>query len=165
MITRNKNKKGFTYAPLFRNSPKSGAGFTLIETIVALALGLLVTVMVLSVFSSGLSRIKDVKNTESLHSNAVFLFNTLTYWIKQSKDLNVTPPSELEIVLPSSSKIITKTADNKITLNGLQLNTDDIEVTTLTFTPLAKSVQINFKLQTKNGDKTFSATTTIAQRN
>lgn len=156
--------KGFDLAPF--SAKKSGAGFTLVETIVSLGLGLLVTGMILSIFTVGLSHIRNMKNNEGLHSNAVFLLNTLTYWIKQGENLSVTPPSTLEITLPDSSvKEITKDINNDITIDGTKFNTDDVELTILNFTQMARSVQINFTLKSRLGTETLSATTTIAQRN
>lgn len=51
---------------------KNNKGFTLIETIIALALGLLATTMILYIFTVGLSHIRTIKNTENLHSNTMF---------------------------------------------------------------------------------------------
>jgi type II secretory pathway pseudopilin PulG len=145
------------------NKKKNKSGFTLMETIVALGLGLLATTMILYIVTTGFGYIRAIKNAENLHSNANFLLNTLTYWVKQGKNLTASN-STLEIELPNSSvKTITKTGD-RIMLDGVPFTSDNIQVTELNFTKMSRSVQIRFTIKAKSGNETFSATTTIAQR-
>ena len=130
-------------------------GFTLIETIVALGIGLLATTMILYIITTGFGHIRAIKNAENLHSNANFSLNTLTYWVKQGKNLEVLPASPgniLEITLQDNS---TTTIDKSLLeINGVSATT--------TFNKMEKSVQLNFIIQ--KGSETFSATTTITQR-
>ena len=134
---------------------KNEQGFTLMETIVALGIGLLANTMIFYIFTLGLKNIRTIKNTESLHSNANFFLNTLTYWIKQGKNLEVLPASPgniLEITLPDNS---TTTIDKSLLeINGVSATT--------TFKKMEKSIQLNFIIQ--KGSASTSATTTIAQR-
>jgi len=144
---------------------KKKNGFTLTEVIVVISLGALIGIMVLAIITPGLRYIKTTKKIEYLHSDALFLLNKLNYWIKQGKKLTVTNPSTLEIKLPDDSeKIITKDSDN-LNFDGVTFNSDDIKITELNFTQLNRSVRINITLKVDGADKTFSATTTIAQRN
>ncbi len=144
---------------------KKKNGFTLTEVIVVISLGALIGIMVLAIVTPGLRYIKTTKKIEHLHSDALFLLNKLNYWIKQGKKLTVTSPSTLEIKLPDDSiKEITKDSDN-LNLDGVTFNSDNIRVTELNFTQLNRSVRINITLKVDGADKTFSATTTIAQRN
>lgn len=144
---------------------KKKNGFTLTEVIVVISLGALIGIMVLAIVTPGLRYIKTTKKIEHLHSDALFLLNKLNYWIKQGKKLTVTSPSTLEIKLPDDSvKEITRDSDN-LNFDGVTFNSDNIEVTELNFTQLNRSVRINITLKVEGADKTFSATTTIAQRN
>jgi len=143
---------------------KSKSGFTLVETIVAIGIGLLATTMLFYIFTFGLRNIQTIKNTEKLHSEANFLLNTFTYWIKQGENVT-TSGSTLEIEFPDLPlKTITKSVDDRVTLDGTPITSDDIQVTDLNFTGMSRSVQIRFTIEAKNGDENFSATTTIAQR-
>jgi len=148
---------------LFKNSE---AGFTLMETIVALGLGFFVMITIMAVVIPGLEKIRDINRIEQLHVNAVFLLNTLTYWIKQAENLSVLNPSKLEIRLSGSPtpKIVSTDANNNITIDDVPFNTGDIEVTGLSFIPMARSVRISFTIKTKEGE-TLPITTTIAKRN
>jgi len=147
---------------LFKNSE---AGFTLLETIISLSLGILVLSIIMAVVVPGLRNILTITRVEKLHVNGIFLLNTLTYWIKQAEDLNVPTQSKLEIKLPDSPvKTVTKNG-NSITLDNIPFNTDDIEITELTFTKMAKSVRVNLTIKAKGGEETLPITTTIAQRN
>ncbi|TSD02492.1 MAG: hypothetical protein Athens071424_14 [Parcubacteria group bacterium Athens0714_24] len=146
---------------LFKNN---NFGFTIIETIVALGLGVLVVTAVTTIVLPGLKNIRAATQTERLHANAVFLLNNLTYWIKQAEDLNTPSPSVLEIKLSDSSvKIIKKDGDN-ITADNIPLNNNDVKIIELNFTKMAKSVKIDLVIKTEKGE-TFSIKTTIAQRN
>lgn len=149
------------------NKPIKKNGFTLTEVIVVIALGTLISIMVLAIITPGLKYVKATKETQRLHSDAIFLLNKFNYWIKQGKKLTVTNPSTLEIKLPDDSAppfIITKDSDN-LNFDGVALNSNNIELTKLTFTQLARSVRISITLRAENSDKTFSATTTVAHRN
>ena len=159
----NKNKSGFTHAPL--SLTKSGAGFTLIEIIIGLSLGVLVITTMTSIGVLSLKHLRTIEHTQSLHSNAIFLLNTITYWAKQGKNLSLTAPSTLQVELPNSSlKEIAKNGD-RIEINGAAFTPDNIEVTALSFTKMAHSVQVDLTLKVKGTEETFSAKTTIAQRN
>ncbi len=144
---------------------KNMSGFTLMEVIIAMSLGILTGLMIIAIITPGLRYVRTVKRIEHLHSNAIFLLNKFDYWIKQGGDLEVVNPSTLEIKFPdNSTKELTKNGEN-ITFDGLVFNADDIEVTELNFNKLNRSVRVNFTLQIEGTDEIFSATTTIAQRN
>lgn len=146
---------------------KNKTGFTLIETIVGVALGILVITTIMAVVTAGIIHIRVIRHFERLHSNAIFLVNTLTYWVKQGDALSVTstpPILEIRLSPPSPPKIVTQNGDN-ITIDGVVFNSNDIQLTNLAFTKMPRSVQVNFTLKTKGANETFSATTTIAQRN
>jgi len=143
---------------------KTQFGFSLIEVIVTLALGALVMATFLSVATSGLKHVRSIKRVERLHSNAVFLSNMFTYWIKKGENLKVTPPSTLEIEIPNSNpKTITEINDI-IVLDGEALTSNDVKAT-LDFTEMERSVRIKFTLETDGGEETLSFKTTVARRN
>ncbi|MDP2910151.1 MAG: hypothetical protein Q8N69_03730 [bacterium] len=146
-------------------SPKNKSGFTLVETLVVINLGLLISVTAIAIFVSGLKQIQSARNLTDLHSNAIFLSNTINYWVKQGKNLSLPSPDVLEITLPDSSfKMITR-ENNNLTIDGSVFNLNNIEVTQLSFDKLEKSVRISFTLSMKESGETFSLKTTISQRN
>jgi len=146
-------------------NPKNKSGFTLVETLVVINLGLLISVTAIAIFVSGLKQIQSARNLTDLHSNAIFLSNTINYWVKQGKNLSLPSPNVLEITLPDSSfKMITR-ENNNLTIDGSVFNLNNIEVTQLSFDKLEKSVRISFTLRMKKSGETFSLKTTISQRN
>ena len=146
-------------------NPKNKSGFTLVETLVVINLGLLISVTAIAIFVSGLKQIQSARNLTDLHSNAIFLSNTINYWVKQGKNLSLPSPDVLEITLPDSSfKMITR-ENNNLTIDGSVFNLNNIEVTQLSFDKLEKSVRISFTLRMKKSGETFSLKTTISQRN
>lgn len=150
---------------IFKN--KKEKGFSLVEILIAIALNLLVAGMIITIASSSLRHIRTVKNYRNLYSTTSFLTAQLSYWIKQGTAVTVLNPITLEIQLPDSSiKTITRDGDNRITVDGSEyLTADNIEVDNLVFTEMDHSVRIAFTLETEGANETFSATTTVAQRN
>ena len=144
---------------------KEEAGFTLIEAIASLALGIALATIIVLVVTPGLRHVRETKSMERLHANAVFLSNTFAYWVKQAENLTVPTPSTLEIRLPDlTAKTITKTS-NRVLIDGAAFTPQDVQVTALTFTKMARSVQVSFQLASPTSGETLSITTTIAQRN
>lgn len=150
-----------------KTTSKKQKGFTLVEVIVGLSLGISVSIMVASVATLGLKQIRIIENNAKLHSSATFLLNTITYWVKQSNNISVDPisPSNLLITLPDLSKKEIKKDGSSIKIDDAIFNPNDIEVTALNFQAMPHSVQLSFSLKITGSKETFSATTTIAQRN
>jgi len=169
MFINIKNKKGFTFHLFPR---KKMRGFTLIETIVGLFLGILIIIIFTDVIAWGIFKINTIKNLEKLHSNAIFLVNNFNYWIKQAENLDATsstglPPYDtLNIKFPDSSTTTIKKVNNSIVIGNTTSTTPDIEVQELAFTKMARSVQISLTINaTGTNNATFTAKTTVAQRN
>lgn len=137
-------------------------GFTLIEMITTISLGLLITILITSAVNSELSFLKGIKNDEMLHSNAIFIFDNLNYLIKRAKIATTTTPTILNITLLDHSKKEIKKDDNNITINDVPFNSSNIKVTGLNFIDMGRSIRVGLTLETASS--TFSATTTIARR-
>lgn len=74
------------------------------ETLIVVTLGLLISVVTISIFVSGLKNIQATKQLARLHSNAIFLSNTLNYWVKRGETINIVDPQTIEINLFDSSQ-------------------------------------------------------------
>lgn len=143
----------------------SARGFTLIEVIVGLTIGVVIATVLTLTVSTGLRSMRGAKHRERLHANAVFLTNALDHWVKQGVLLQTPTPSTLAILLPdSSTKTIAKTG-NRVTLDGNALTSDDVVVSGLVFSRMTRSVRIAFSMQKAGSSEIFSVTTTVAQRN
>jgi len=144
---------------------KKNSGFTLIETLVALGLGVLVATILGTTMVLGINSIKGIQQKERLHSDALVFTETLQYWIKRSSELTVVSPTELQVLLPNAyTKIIEKNGDD-IFVNGALLTTDGIKVSNLKFVKISNSIRVAFTFTSEESDDFFSATTTITQRN
>ncbi|MDO8558301.1 MAG: hypothetical protein Q7S09_03895 [bacterium] len=150
-----------------KNPRKLGfqSGVTLLEVILVLTIGVAVATMVTLVTSAGLKNIRSAKRLERLHANAVFTTNALTYWIKQGDLLTVTSTTALRIILPDSSIKYIEKSNNRVTLDGNAITTDDAQVTNLTFARFGRSVRFGLSLKARNAPETLSVTSTVAQRN
>ena len=147
-------------------------GFSLVEVLVAISLNLLIAGMIITIASSSLRHIRTIKDHRNLYSTASFLNSQFTYWIKQGTNFEVLPANpgdQLKIRIGSSTTTIAKNADNRIIINDgavdEYLTTNNIKVDNLAFTEMDNSVRIVFTLNIGNPTTTFSATTTVAQRN
>ena len=155
---------------MYTNRKKFNAGFTLVETLIALTLGAIISLMIVITVTNGLMNIRNASEMERLHSDATFIANILTYWIKQSVEIEVPDNTTLNLIMYNAST-------TSFELNGVNLgmaldegtpariNTEDSKVENITFTKLAKSVRISFVLKAPNAELRLSATSTIAQRN
>ncbi len=150
----------------FKNNHSTAKGFTLIEVIVALSIGILVMTMTMAIVTPGFKNVRTVSQTKELHANVVYIINTLTYEIKQAENLEVSADkSELIITLAGPTVKIVKKDGENITLDSMQLNDDNVKITNLEFIGMQKSVRINFTIESITGEQSLPVTTTIAQRN
>ena len=151
---------------MFSLKSKNKSGFTLIETIVALALGSLIVFVIMSVVVSGIKQSASIKRTVKLHSEAAFLIDNLNYLIKQGKDIEVKGVKDiLEITFIDYSKKEIKKEAAEIKIDNISFVDENIEVKELQFTEMASSVRIKITLESKIGGEKISISTTIAYRN
>ena len=158
----------------------SSRGFTLVEVIVAISIGLLVMTTFMSVFASGFRNIRIANQTKKIHANVVYMLNTITYDIKQAEDLDVLDSgATLKITFSDSSKKLIKIdASNNMTIEDdpdtipsskINLNGSDVKITEILgfdfFQEMEKSVRINFTIESISGEVSLPITTTIARRN
>lgn len=150
--------------PSFIKNSGAKKGFTLIELIVGITLGVLLIGMITTVFVYGLRHIQKIERDQVLHSNAMFILNTITYWVKQGKELDDFTPGTLNIILPdSTTKKIAKNGNSIKIDDGEPITPSNIKITDLNFIKMAHSVRVNLAIKVANSEETF--TTTIAQRN
>lgn len=142
-------------------------GFSLIEAIIAMAVGLVTSMMFVAIITEGFQRVRAVKRIERLHANAVYLTDAFSYRIKQASFLAVSalPNEEMTLYFPDSSTTSIALVGGEILIGGTSFTDDGIAVTDFTLSKMARSVRIGFTLKAQGGDETLSSTTTIAQRN
>ncbi len=144
---------------------RNQAGFSLIETMIAMSLSALVAIMLMMITVHGLRYVREIQQQERLQANAVFLSNKFSYWVKQGQELNSPSASELRIILSDGSEKVFIMSGNDILLDDDSLIGDEVEIISLVFTPMAKSVKVNLNLRAKNTDVEFALVSTFAQRN
>lgn len=132
---------------------------------VAISLNLLVVAMIITVGVSSLRHIRTIRDHRNLYATTSFLNNQFNYWIKQGTVVTALNPTTLEIRLPDNSTKIIAQNGNLITIDGEPLIAHNVTIGDLAFTEMDHSVRITFTLNTGNPTTTFSATTTVAQRN
>ncbi len=144
---------------------RHNGGFTLIETVVAITVGAVIASFLLVIGTEGFAAIRSIKRTERLHANATNIMNTAGYWIKQGTFFSTPDGATILITLPDeTTKTLTRTG-SAVVLDGVPVTTSDVAVENFSVTPLERSFRISFALGISGAPETFSATTTIAQRN
>ena len=149
----------------------SKTGFTLIEMIIAIGIGIIISTLLMLIVVNGLKHVRNAQQKERLQADALFLTNKFAYWIRQGKGIDEDSSSEFKLViilLDGSHKIFEKQGD-EITLrdceecDGKSLMGGQVIVTDLIFTYMEHSVKVSFELKVK--DETLLVNTTLAQRN
>ncbi len=149
-----------------KNFPKNTtSGFTLMEMLVAMALGAFVLIMLMMIMIPSFKNIRDIRATQKLHADSVQIIDTLSYYAEKATLFTVPNSSTLVISLPDGSFATTTLNGTAITENDLLMIDSDTEVTSLQFKNLARSFRMSFTLKNPETGKTFSATTTITRRN
>lgn len=150
-------------------SQKKNKGFTLIESVIAIGLGLIAVSMIISFIIPSLRHLAEIKRRETLHSNALFLLSTFNFWIRQGERVEIPDSSTVEVRLPDSSvKTIERKKDEEekfnVYLNDKILNTKEVEIENLKFTQAPASIKVDLDLKGEDGTS-YSFSTTIANRN
>ena len=149
-----------------KNFPKNTtSGFTLMEMLVAMALGAFVLIMLMMIMIPSFKNIRDIRATQKLHADSVQIIDTLSYYAEKATLFTVPNSSTLVISLPDGSFATTTLNGTAITEHDLLMIDSDTEVTSLQFKNLARSFRMSFTLKNPETGKTFSATTTITRRN
>ena len=149
-------------------------GFTLIEMLVAMSVGLLIAITVTAVAISGLRYARTARALERLHSNAFYITDSIGNYIKQSAAFSVdTVTNKLVVSLPdltsrtisrSGTQICVDTTTPPV-CSGQIITSSDVQVTSFNVISATNSVRISFTLQAVSTGNTFSAVTTLARRN
>ncbi len=145
-------------------------GFTLLELMVALGVGLMIATIVLTTVTIGLRAAQTARRMQKLHSDAIYITDQLAYWMKQSKNFVVSGSGNntLKVTLKDDTvqtvTLQTVSGEGKIIVNGIAITNSSTNVTALSFSALAKSVLINSTLQSGTTTNQYSFRTTIAQR-
>lgn len=134
---------------------KNEHGFTLMETIVALGIGLLATTMIFYIFTAGLKNIQEIKDTQILNSSAIFFIDRTTYLIKQGENFSTTTDGSIE-------KLNFFINGDPEEIGSSTFGSYNIDVTKLKFALMASSTQLNFTIE--KGSNKLSGQTTVAQR-
>jgi prepilin-type N-terminal cleavage/methylation domain-containing protein len=143
-------------------------GFTLLETLIALAIGAVVAGILAIVTSVGIAHIRKAKRVERLQANAVFIANAFSYWTRQGLLASTPSSTQLNLIVPTATStrvLVFKKDGNRVTLDGAALTTDDVRMERLSLRALPRSVRMGFTLRVQNGSESLSATTTQALRN
>jgi type II secretory pathway pseudopilin PulG len=149
------------------NFPKKikNKGFTLVETLGTMALAFIVVSSLMLILSTGLQGVREIQQRQRIHAHAITLSEQARYLLKRADVVNINSDTEIEVELPdSTTKVITKSG-NDLYRGGAIMTQEDIRLSYLSMRGISDSVQIGFTFVSDITGETFSATTTVFQRN
>jgi prepilin-type N-terminal cleavage/methylation domain-containing protein len=136
-------------------------GFTLIETIVALSLSVLIVLGATQIFIEGLGHIRGVRAQALLTSDAGYMVQVIRNELFQAEGFSDVSADSVNI----GGKIVTFSDDERLTLDGTPITRVGVRVTSLAFTQVGESLRIQFTLNSgPRTNKTFIGQTTLALR-
>ena len=145
------------------------SGFTLIETITALALGVFVAMFVTTIAINTLVSTAELKESERLHADVMHMTSRIGYLIKQSAEIEEVSSSEIRLRMPlghALDEVVIEfsTSESEILIDGESVLRDEIMITG-SFEGAQNSVRLEFSVNYEGSDREHEFTTTLARRN
>jgi len=140
-------------------------GFSIIETLIALAIGSIAALVAVGIFSSGIKAIRGSGRTERLHTNASWVGERFAYWARRGESATLPDLETVLFDLPGGVIKTLSTAGGAFTEDGTPLTSGEVRVSRLRFEKIGGTVRIAFTLELPGTGEAFSGTTTAAMRN
>lgn len=147
------------------NKNFSQSGFSIIELLLAISIGVVVVAMVTTITAIGLKNVQASRRIEQMHSDSIYITDTLAYFAKQAKYISVPSSTNLVLTLQDSTTKTFTISSGKITLDGTPINNQNVTASNLNFTKQGRSVRVTFSLAAAGSTQTTNVATTISQRN
>jgi prepilin-type N-terminal cleavage/methylation domain-containing protein len=154
----------------FLYNKKAQEGFTMMEMLVAIAIGMAVGLTVTLVATNGLKSMRYIRNLERLHASAGYINENFSYWVKEAQTINVSGSTMIS-VLPDGTQKEFKLQGNNLLIDNVSIipaQTAKLRMvaSNLTFYNKPASVRISYTLTNElNSSETLNISTTIARRN
>lgn len=162
-------------------SVSKSTGFTLVETIVAITIGVMVAMFVMTIAVETLKTTTEIKHSERLHVDVMHITNKLSYFVKQSRRIeesddfsgftlfilkfneegDLLGEDEVEIKHEDGSILID---DDSVSDND-SIMSENVEITVFEVKKVESSVRIVFNIKYSGGDKEYGFVTTLSSRN
>jgi type II secretory pathway pseudopilin PulG len=141
-------------------------GFTLIETIVALSLGMLIVLGATQIFIEGLSHVRGVRAQALLTSDAGYMVQMIRHELlgADSVSVNLADPCDVDMTRGGTTRTLALLGE-RVFIAGDPVTHEGASVTSLACTEVGQSLRIEFTLSSgPRTNKTFTGQTTLALR-
>jgi type II secretory pathway pseudopilin PulG len=146
-----------------RGAQNSVRGFILLEQMVAMSIGVIVSMLLVVTAFSVMSHVRHIAREREIHATALFIGDTFTYHIHQAQDARSVSGTSFQVVSPS--KIITVNWQNKeLFFDGNKLHNDRVRISNFWYRIFPRSVQYGFTITSASSTEKLSATTSVAFR-
>ena len=150
------------------------SGFTLVETLVAVAIGVMVALFVIMIATDTLTTTRDIKNSERLHVDVMHMTSKMSYLIKQSRRIESDNPSGFTLfilryaddgTLLGEDEVEIKHENSRILIDGENITAEDMEVKSFEVKKVENSVRMVFNVKYSGGGREYDFVTTLSGRN
>lgn len=156
------------YLTSIRSKKISQSGFTLVETLAAIGIGVMVALFVVVIATDTLKATAQIHESERLHADVMHITTKMSHLIKQSRSIEGADSSGITLGMPGFSLMRIEVGtedDSKIEIDGENILNEDLEIVDFSAEKVNNSVQIRFSIKYKGSDRDYSFTTTLARRN
>ena len=162
------------YTNIKTKSFLKSSGFTLVETVVSIGIGVMVALFVVFIATDTLKTTVDIKSSERLHVDVMHITTNMSYLIKQSRRIESDDISSFTLFilkfdedgdLLGEDEVEVKHENGRILIDGVSITNDDVEITAFEVKKVESSVRIVFNVKYSGGDKEHVFTTTLSRRN
>lgn len=131
-----------------KTGKKNTQGFTLIETIVALAVSTIVVVGMAQVFTVGLRHIYTVRTDARIASNVSQMAEFFSREVHRSNEVQVTSPADVSILYHDGTTANVSLSGDTLMLNGTEALTDSkVRVTSFAVDKVGDSLTMQFNIE------------------
>lgn len=155
---------------MFTNSSKgigcrqrgSSQGFSLIETLVALAVSMIIVIGMTQVFISGIRHMQTVRADTRVAANAAYLAQTVGREVQRASSIeNVTASSSVVLIRPDGSTNTVSLDGQTAKLSSESITTAEVRVTSLEFTKVGESLRMEFIIEPLRPGRPFEGQITF----
>ena len=144
------------------NQKRSSEGFSLVETLVALAVSMIIVIGMTQVFISGIRHMQTVRADTRVAANAAYLAQTVGREVQRAEVIqNVTGSPSVTLTRPDGSVRTIALDGETAKVESEAVTTTEVRVTSLEFTKVGESLRMEFIIEPLRPGRPFEGQITF----